>query len=146
MNIIHNSPFYKSMLDFPDSMMRKFLITLVAFVGITALISGVLMIGQPDGTLLDLPRRLLVDTPFKNYLIPGILLITVIANSSLPAFYYLITNKEDAYDWSLIGGMLLTGWTIIEIILVHSFQWLQVVYLVAGISILLITFHLKGKL
>ena len=54
--------------------MKLLLILLIGIITVAAIASGISMINSPDGITLNLQTYLLDNTPFKNFLIPGILL------------------------------------------------------------------------
>ena len=68
--------------------MTSLLFILISFIAITSTLSGLLMISSPDGGILNLPLVLLNGTPFKNFLIPGILLTTIVGLVNLLAVFY----------------------------------------------------------
>lgn len=66
--------------------MRALLIVILLFQGLTAFFSGIELI-RTNG--LGMPEKWLASTPFDSFLIPGIILITVIGGTSLAAAYML---------------------------------------------------------
>lgn len=124
--------------------MKTLLFILVAIISITATSSGLMMVSDPAGQALNLPISLLENTPFKDFRIPGILL-TIIGVINLFAVFYNMRRHTKRYNWALAGGILISGWIIIQMILIQSFHWLHFAYLLAGILIMLISVQLKGK-
>ncbi|MBN1157931.1 MAG: hypothetical protein JXA61_01005 [Bacteroidales bacterium] len=47
------------------------------FIALGALGAGFLMMVNPDGSKIQMPLGMLEDSPFKDFLIPGIILFTV---------------------------------------------------------------------
>ncbi|MEI6948569.1 hypothetical protein V9K67_15350 [Paraflavisolibacter sp. H34] len=125
--------------------MRSFLTLLVAFVTVTALCSGLLLVADPEGGLLGLPPGLLQATPFHTYLFPGMLLAGLVGGCSLATVFLLVGHHPRAYSASLAAGWILVGWMLGQFLLVGAFHWLHLVYLLAGILIILISDQLKGK-
>jgi hypothetical protein len=62
---------------------RFLLFVLLAVLAINGLAGGVLMILKPDGSLLGMEEGFLSGSPFRNYLMPGVLLF--LFNGVLPA-------------------------------------------------------------
>jgi hypothetical protein len=66
---------------------RNLLINLLGFLAIGALFGGLAFIIRPDGSIYQMPVEELANSPFKNFLLPGIALIiwinvqTLILNS-----------------------------------------------------------------
>ena len=103
------------------------------------------MLFSPDGSTLQLSPLLLTGTPFKDFTIPGFVLLFIVGVSNLVATFTLMHRQKNAFSFSLAAGVLICGWIIVQIILTGVLFWLQFVYLAAGISIILISFQLKGK-
>jgi hypothetical protein len=126
--------------------MKLLLFILVSFIALTAFFSGLLMISNPDGSILNLPLSLLKGTPFKDFKIPGILLTVVVGGTNLLAVFYNMQRHPNRYNWAMAGGIMICGWIIVQMILIHAVNWLQIIYLAAGIFILLLSLQLKRKI
>ncbi len=124
--------------------MKKVLLILLGFVAFTAIPSGVLLMVQNKGAF-GLSVDLLKTTPFDTFLIPGLILCLVVGSGNLLAFYYNLRNRDSSFWWSLAAGILTGGWIAVQIALIREFFWLQWLYLLTGIFILLITLQLKHR-
>ena len=118
--------------------MKTLLSILLFFVTLTSFISGVILIAYPDGSVLQMPVDLLAATPFRNFLIPGIVLATCVGGSSAIAFLLNTRGKNRRYEWSMIAGLMTCGWVLVQMILINTVFWLQFVYLGVGIVMILI--------
>ncbi len=125
--------------------MKMLLFLLLCFVGLTAAVSGIIMISRPDGSLLELPLLLLQGTPFKNYLVPGIVLAITVGGVNLFGAAYLVMRLPKQYNISMTGGAIVVVYVIMQYFFIQAFSWLQLVYIVAGVLIILIAYQLKGK-
>lgn len=125
--------------------MRTILFILVSFIAVTATLSGLLMISNPDGGVMNLPLGLLELTPFKDYLIPGILLTVIVGGVNLLAVFYNLQRSRSRYDWAIAGGVIICGWIIVQIILISTVHWLHIIYFIIGLAIILVAYQLKGK-
>ena len=125
--------------------MRSFLFILVSFIAVTSTLSGLLMISNPDGGILNLPLSLLDGTPFNDFLIPGILLTGVVGFVNLLAVFYNLQRHPNRYNWAIAGGMMISGWIITQMILIQTIHWLHIIYLGIGLLVILIAYQLKGK-
>jgi hypothetical protein len=125
--------------------MKTLLFILVCFIAITATLSGLLMISNPDGGILNLPLSLLQGTPFRNYLVPGILLTVFVGGVNLTAVIYNIQRHPNRYGWAMAGGFIISGWIIVQMILIHAVHWLHFIYLGIGLLIMLMAYQIKGK-
>ena len=137
-------------VNWPDhikqySIMKTLLFILVCFITLSSIFSGLLMIIRPDGGLLSLPLSLLDGTPFKDYLIPGILLTSVVGVVNLFAVLHNLQRNRNRFNWAMAGGIMIIGWIIAQMTLIKAFHWLHIFYLVIGILIILIAYQCKGK-
>jgi hypothetical protein len=125
--------------------MKTFLFILISFVALTAIVSGLLLIDKPDGSILHLQLSVLSGTPFTNFLIPGIILASVVGGTNLMAVISNMQSHPRRYTWAMAGGLMTCGWIAVQILLINTFYWLQFVYIVTGLSTILIAYQLKGK-
>jgi hypothetical protein len=124
--------------------MKTLLFILVSFTAVTAFIGGLIMISNPDGKVMGLALNILGETPFKDFLIPGMFLTMVGVVNFIAAFFNMQRNKN-RYTWALAGGLVLCGWIITQLILIRQISWLQFVYLGVGLLTILTAYQLKGK-
>jgi hypothetical protein len=126
--------------------MRILLFILVAFVALTATFSGLLIISNPaDGGMIHLQKDLLSNTPFKNFLVPGIILTVLVGGVNMVAVALNISRHPARYNWAMAGGIMIIGWIVVQMILLNAFSWLQLVYLGTGLLIVLTAYQVKGK-
>lgn len=125
--------------------MKLFLFLLTAFVAFTAIVSGALLVSYPDGSLLNLSINLLKETPFRNFLLPGILLTVVVGGTNLVAIIFNMQTHPLRYDWAIAGAIVTIGWIVIQMLLLSLTHWLHIVYLIIGILMILLAYQLKGK-
>lgn len=111
---------------------------LLLFNGIGAIYGGGNLILYPDGSTIQMSLAWLKHTPFNNYLIPGIILF--IANGLLSFFVLavLILNRRN-YSWLLIAqGVILSGWIIIQILLVRTVYFLHIILGSVGLALIIL--------
>jgi hypothetical protein len=125
--------------------MKSILFFLIAFIAVSAFLSGLLMIAEPGGSILNLPVSILEPTPFKDFLIPGIILSAVVGGTNLLAVVFNLKQHASRYNWALAGGIMICGWIIAQMILIQAAHWLHFIYLAAGVLIILVAWQLKGK-
>ena len=125
--------------------MKTLLFILITFIAASAILSGLLMMSSPYGEILNLPLSLLEGTPFKDYLIPGLLLTTIVGGTNLLAILYNLQRHANRYNWAMASGIVISGWIITQMILIGTLHWLHFIYLGAGLLIVLIAYQLKGK-
>ena len=119
----------------------KILITFIIIQAISGLAGGIGLISDPSGASLRIPQEWLTNSPFKDYLIPGIILFTVLG--IFPAIVSIGLWKAKYWGWlgSLLLGFALLIWIIVEIIIIgyQSNPPLQLIYGILCIVILLLT-------
>lgn len=129
------------------------LIILLLFQSISALFGGFMLLMDPSGKMLQMPAGSLENSPFSNYLLPGLVLLFLLG--VFPAFtvYCLIfrpvrkwTNVLNLYHdrhcgwaYSLYIGLMLIIWITVEVAMVGGGQILQTLYASVGILITILT-------
>jgi hypothetical protein len=117
-----------------DELHRRLVVAVALAVASCAISGGIALIGWRDETL-DLPRELLQRTPFHTFLIPGLLLATVIGGSSLACAFLAWRRSDRAIDATLVAGGALTVWIAVESMLLPA-SWLQAVFGTLGVMLL----------
>lgn len=133
------------------SLGARILIFLNAFLGFSALIPGAAFILAPDGHLIQMPLGNLANSPFPDFLIPGILLFVFIG--IYPSAVAFSLWKQPAWRWpdrinpfkqfhwswaaSLAAGVTLIIWIITEVQFMEI-GFLHIMYFGWGILILLV--------
>lgn len=112
---------------------------------LTSFVTGLLLISRPDGSILQLPAALLQETPFKDFLLPGIVLAGVVGGINLLAVFYNLMRHAARYNWAIAGGVVMTLWIVAQFLLINVFHPLQLLYFFSGILTVLIAWQLKGK-
>jgi hypothetical protein len=123
--------------------MKKLLSFLHAFVGIGALFGGggaVLNPNAPMGISVDV----LKNSPFSNFLIPGIILLVVIGFGNLFAAAVLYYEYKYNLYISHLMGIVLVGWIVVQCVMMRAINPLHIIYFTIGgiemiISLRLIT-------
>lgn len=132
---------------------RNILISLLLFLGISAIGGGALLIISPSGKLIGgLPVSILEHSPFANFLIPGIILFIILGLAPCFTAFSLIkkpTNRfaeylnlfKDMYwawSFSIYVAFGLIIWIQVETIFVQDVGWLQTFYMLYAIPIIFI--------
>ncbi len=122
------------------------------FIGLNATVSGLLFLLKPDGAWVGMQPGWLERTPFESYFIPGLLLLILLGIPSLIVFYGLFMppskwssvklHRTTHWAWiaSLLEGLLVILWIIIQVILTHYF-WMQPVIIVIGMLIVIFSLN-----
>jgi menaquinone-dependent protoporphyrinogen oxidase len=106
---------------------------LCLYAGLTAMAGGLALLLRPDGSLVKAPASLLQHTPFADFFWPGALLFAVVGLGNLLAGLLLALRRSRAAEVVAFGaGAALTGFICIEMLLLRTSHWLQLLYLVTG--------------
>lgn len=132
--------------------LRNLLIFLLAFLGLGAIFGGGSMIISPSGKILQMPLSMLENSPFNNFLIPGIILFVIlglIPSLLIPALLKKTENKlanqinffKDmhwAWSFSIYIGFALIIWLQMEMVYLNAVHWAHTFYMFYAIAILFV--------
>jgi len=96
------------------------LIALLGFLSIGAIYGGIGLIISPDGSLFNMPIESISNSPFKTFLVPGIILLTVFGVSPILVIYGLIKKPESKF------------FTKFNLLYDYHFAWTFAVYIGFG--------------
>lgn len=121
-------------------------ITLLLFTGVNAVVAGILFVIDPSGKKIGMSTSYLSHSPFSTFLIPGITLLVV--NGLLNIITAILSIKKyKHYPFLIIlQGLLLSGWILIQVIMVKDFNSLHFVMLFIGILLVVNGIFLKNYL
>ncbi len=125
--------------------MKSILKLLTAFVALTAVAGGIMMILEPGGSSLGLSQNLLRNAPFHDFLLPGILLTLLVGGFSGVALFSQLSRKRNWYNRTLAAAAVLLAYIVIQILIIGEWNWLQLLYLFTGGFMVLLTWQLRGK-
>ena len=110
----------------------------VFFQALSGLGGGAFLIADPTGETLNLSLSFLINSPFPDYLIPGIILFTVLGVYPLIVTAGLWKRKYWGWLGSIFLGIALLIWIFVEILIIgyQSEPPLQLIYGILGIVIL----------
>lgn len=117
---------------------RRTLAALCTFTGVTALVGGVTLAGWPQGggwgPFAD--TTVLRDTPFRDFLGPGLLLALLVAGPALVAAVLCGRRAPLAAPAAAVAGSAITIWIAVQASLLGMLHPLQVLYFVVGVTTL----------
>jgi len=105
------------------------------FVAFTAIGGGVTLATGVD----KFPAEWLTGTPFRSYLIPGLILAVVVGGSAAAAAIAMLQRSSTGAIVSILAGGILLGWLLGERVIlppvafVPKFWWLEAAYVVIGL-------------
>lgn len=132
---------------------RLLLLFLMAFLGIGAIGGGGALILAPDGEMLQMPLSMLEHSPFNNFLIPGIILFTVLGISPFLLIFFLIKKpefriaeflniyKDMHWSWTftIYLSFALIIWLQVEMLMLKDVHWLHAFYMFFAVLLLLVS-------
>ena len=107
---------------------------LQAFVGVTAIVSGALLVAAPSGALLQAPPEMLQATPFRDFLIPGIILVLVNGFGQGAAAMLTFRRHPRAPPAGAVFGLGLMIWIFVQVNMIGGGHWLQYSYFAIGVA------------
>lgn len=105
----------------------RLLFILHTFVGIGALAGGLAAITNPQKPL-GVSVDALKNSPFSNYLIPGIILFTVIGLGNLFSAVMIRSRSRFQGYTSSVFSWALVIWIVVQCIILNSIAYLHVIY------------------
>ena len=111
-------------------MIRGTLILLHLVLVLTALGAGQALARRPSGEDLAFETDWLEGSPFRDYRIPGLFMVLVIAPANLLALAGQVGRKGAAPYLSVGCGALLVGWLVIQTAIIGYRHWSQLIWAV----------------
>lgn len=139
------------------SFIRYLLYFFISLLIINAVPAGVMFIIDPSGAVIGLSTDTLQNSPFSNYLIPGLFLLLVMGLMPIVILYGLVNKskqvwaerlnlyKEMHWSWtfSFYLGLVLIIWINFQLLMMKEYTFLQVVISLLGVGIIIVT-HLPN--
>jgi magnesium-transporting ATPase (P-type) len=132
---------------------RNIHLSLLAFLGLSAIGGGGALIISPSGKLLGgLPLSILARSPFNDFLIPGIILFVVLGLFPSVLVYFLLKKTENkfaehfnffkdmywAWSFSIYVAFALIIWIQVETIYIQGVGGLQTFYMLYAIPLIFV--------
>ena len=131
---------------------RNVLLFLLGFLGLGALGGGGMLSISPSGQLLGMPLSLLAGSPFHDFLVPGLLLFSVLGvapcllvvallkqpASPLAERFNFFPDMHWAWTGSIYVAFALIIWLQIEMVFLNAVNWLHTFYMFLAVAILLV--------
>ena len=131
---------------------RNLLLFVLGFLGLGALGGGGALILSPSGAVLDMPLYVLEDSPFTNFLIPGIILFSLLGVAPLLLILALLkkpvsslaerinafSDMHWSWTFSIYIALILMGWLQIQMILLQAVHWLHTFYMFLAMTLVVL--------
>lgn len=111
---------------------RRSLFILHAFVGIGALAGGLAAITNPEEPL-GVTVDALKNSPFENFLIPGIILFTIIGLGNILSATTLALNSKFQGYISSVFSWALVIWIVVQCIMLEDIVPLHIIFFIIGL-------------
>ena len=132
--------------------MPGILVFLLAVLGLGAIFGGAVLVVSPSGELFGMPLSMLKDSPFTNFLIPGIILFSVLGLAPLALIFALIKRPKSkfaelfnvyadmywAWTYSIYIAFALIIWIQVEMSFLRAVHWSHTLYMFFAIAILFV--------
>lgn len=133
---------------------RNIHFSLLGFLGLSAICGGSALIISPSGKLLGgLPLSILKNSPFTDFLIPGIILLLVLGIapifiiaalikkpiSPIAEYFNLFKDMHWAWTFSVYVAFALIIWMQVEAYFIQGVGWLQMFYMLYAIPMLIVS-------
>lgn len=115
--------------------MRRALLILLFFNAFTAIVGGLgLVFGWIDMSAVEIHSTLL-----SHLVVPGAILVAIVGGSALWAGIAFLQHAHHAALIALVSGIVMEIWLVSEMYLVAQFSWIQIVYLLIGLAIMILS-------
>jgi hypothetical protein len=114
---------------------RLTLVITEAFVALSAFVAGAMFVVEPSGRLMGMTEATLVRSPFRSYLVPGIVLFTVVGGTQALAAWAEMRRWKSAGWLSVVAGVALAGWIAVQVAMIGLGHPMQPSLFVAGVVI-----------
>jgi hypothetical protein len=114
-------------------------------VGLGAVVSGAMLIVAPSGILLQAPLEMLKNSPFHDFLIPGIILFLVIGLGQLAAGILSLRLHRLCGFVGAVFGIGLMIWIFVQVSMIGGGHVLQYSYFAAGSVETALAFLIHGE-
>lgn len=132
--------------------LRNILFFLLGFLSLGALGGGFTLIISPRGELLGLPLSMLEQSPFSNFMIPGLILflffglipflliiaLLKIPESKLAERFNIFIDMHWAWSYTIYIGFGLIIWIQLQILFIQDISWAHTFYTLLGIAIIVV--------
>jgi hypothetical protein len=108
------------------------------YVGLGALVYGLLMVISPDGKLVAMPLAMLKGSPFGSYLFPGMILLSVNGLGSILAGILCVRRHAWAGWAGMVFGIGLIIWIFVQVSMIGGGEFIQYLYFGFGLAELLL--------
>ena len=107
---------------------------LQVFNGLSALAGGYGLINDPTGKALQMDHTMLANTPFDNFLIPGLFLFIINGIGNATGAVLTMTTFKHTASVAALFGLILMIWIISQVSWIGYQSFLQPLYFTTGLA------------
>jgi hypothetical protein len=115
-------------------------------IAVGAIAAGFGLITDPSGANLGFSVDLLADSPFDDYLIPGLALFVINGLGSLIGAFFTFRQRVPAGAIAMSLGAFLVAWIILQVYWIGLSSWLQPGIFFAGALEFLLGWLLRNQI
>lgn len=119
------------------SYVRILALALLLFNGTGALYGGMNLMLYPDGSGLRMNTGLLRYAPFRDFVIPGLVLFVVNGLLSVIIALFTIVSRHNYERYIICQGVILLVWLTIQIAMIRTLDVMHLLMGVTGVGIIL---------
>ena len=102
---------------------------------LSAFAAGAMFMVEPSGRLMGMTEATLARSPFRSYLVPGIVLFVVVGGTLALAAWAEIQRWPRAGWLSVVAGVVLAGWIVVQVAMIGLGHPMQPSLFVVGVVI-----------
>jgi hypothetical protein len=139
-------------MGYGNTRARNVLLALLVFLGLGALGGGAVLIVSPNGELFGMPVSILEHSPFRSFLVPGIILFCVLGlvpsglvvallrkpDWRLAEQTNLFRDMHWAWTYSMYVAFALIIWIQVEMVFLQAVHWLHTLYMALALAIIIV--------
>lgn len=103
-------------------------------ISIVSLFVAIELLADPSGATVWLSTAALAHAPFNDYTVPGLWLLLLVGAPSLLAGFSLLLRWKLSGQVSLLAGLLVLVWCVLDGLWSGQWMWHQLVYAVGGLT------------
>lgn len=113
-------------------------IGLLGVLGVRGLVGGGQFVLDPSGGIVDVSTTVLTSTPVSDFLLPGIFMVLAFGVAPLLAAYGLSDGRAWGPSATIVVGILLVAWAIVEGVVLGFGERLQYLNLLHGLVLVVV--------
>jgi len=119
---------------------------LQVFISLAALSGGIGLVTDLSGKNLNWTTDILKDSPFDDFLFPGIFLLFVLGLGNLIGSIFTFRNHDLSGTMAVLLGVALTIWICVQVYWIGLTYFLQPLFLILGLVEFVLGFIIFRKL